>query len=282
MKKMLVMIFAVSFLLMPFSGTYAKVAQSIPEKKIKILLVPGHDDEVWGAQYGNIKEADMNLRVALELQKILKKDKRFEVFITRTSGEYTKTFSDYLAKKEEINAFKENAKRQTATQVESGDIVKKDGVPHVAVNQDTAIKLYGINKWANENNIDAVIHIHFNDYPRKTKWVIGKYKGFVVYVPEIQLMNSTQSIRLGEKIFSELNKKYITSTFPDEKAGLVPDQKLIALGADGSLEKDVKSVLVEYGYIYEKRFRNTKTRRQAYTDMARLTASGIKNFYFTK
>jgi hypothetical protein len=95
-------------------------------------------------------------------------------------------------------------------------------------------------------------------------------------------MNSTQSIRLGEKIFSELNKKYITSTFPDEKAGLVPDQKLIALGANGSLEKDVKSVLVEYGYIYEKRFRNTKTRRQAYTDMARLTASGIKNFYFTK
>jgi len=267
---------------MPFFGIYAKVAQSIPEKKIKILLVPGHDDEVWGAQYGNIKEADMNLRLALELQKILKRDKRLEVYITRTTGEYTETFSEYLANKEEINTFKENVKKQTAEKFESGDIVKKDGVPHVAASQDTAIKIYGINKWANENKIDAVIHIHFNDYPRKDKWVIGKYKGFVVYVPEAQLLNSKESIRLGEKIFTQLKNKYSVSNFTEEKGGIVPDQKLIALGANGSLDKNVRSVLLEYGYIYEKKFRNTKTRRQAYVDMATLIAIGINGYFFSK
>ncbi|MEK7588665.1 MAG: N-acetylmuramoyl-L-alanine amidase [Patescibacteria group bacterium] len=275
------LIFSVFFVL-PIS-IEAKTASIKPEvKKIKILIVPGHDDEVWGAQYGNFKEADMNLRVALELQKNLKKDKRFEVFITRSNGDYNKTFSDYLSKKDEINLFKETLKKQTAIKVEEGDFVKKEGVPHVAVNQDTSIKLYGINKWANENDIDAVIHIHFNDYPRKNKWTIGKYKGFVVYVPEIQLLNAKESIRLGEKIFSELKKKYSLSTFPEEKGGLVLDQKLIALGANGSLDQETKSVLVEYGYIYEKKFRNTKTRRQAYVDMATLTASGIKSYFFTK
>jgi len=76
---------------------------SIP---IKILLVPGHDNEVWGAQYGNIKEADMTLALATRIFNILKKDKRFEVYITRDSKGYTKKFADYFSThKDEILAF---------------------------------------------------------------------------------------------------------------------------------------------------------------------------------
>ena len=38
---------------------------------IKILLVPGHDDGIWGAQYGNMKEADMNLALATDIYNLL-------------------------------------------------------------------------------------------------------------------------------------------------------------------------------------------------------------------
>jgi len=186
----------------PFSGAYAKVAQSIPEKKIKILLVPGHDDEVWGAQYGNLKEADMTLRVATELYTILKKDKRFKVFITRDHLGYTKEFANYYGQhQQDIVSFKQQAKKDTAAKIQQGAVVPVNGVPHHSVNQDVSIKLYGINKWVNENDIDAVVHIHFNDYPRPNKWTIGTYKGFTLYVPEEQQVNAKRSTDLAEAIF---------------------------------------------------------------------------------
>jgi len=260
---------------------------------VKILLVPGHDNEVWGAQYGNVKEAAMNLAVASRIYNILKKDKRFEVHITRDtsgparttdgvqSGGYTKEFADYFSLHEdEITAFRENAKAEMQNRVESGAYVEKEGVPHNSVSVDVAMRLYGFNKWANENKIDAMIHIHFNDYPRWSKWAIGKYTGFVIYFPDGQMRNSFESGRLGANILMELEKKYTTSTYKRELGGLVTDQKLIALGSNGTLEGGVRSVLIEYGYIYEKRFRNYTTRHQAYDDMAKRTAEGISNYFF--
>ena len=73
----------------------------IENKQIKILLVPGHDNKVWGAQYKNLKEAAMNLAVASRIYDILKKDKRFEVYITRDLNGYTKEFADYFSTNEE-------------------------------------------------------------------------------------------------------------------------------------------------------------------------------------
>lgn len=249
----------------------------------KILLVPGHDNEVWGAQYGNIKEADMNLVLATQIYNILKKDKRFEVYITRDKNGYTKEFVDYFAKnKTDIISFKENAKKETEDKILSGNFIEKTNVSHVPVSVDMSLKLYGINKWANENKIDAVLHIHFNDYPRPNKWTIGKYKGIAIYVPEEQMVNFKESEKLAENIFKQLRKKYVSSTYQKEKAGIVPDQKLIALGASGTLESSVRSVLVEYGYIYGKIFRNSITRHQAYKDMASLTTKGIINYFFKK
>lgn len=90
------------------------------------------------------------------------------------------------------------------------------------------------------------------------------------------------SSKLAKSIFSQLSKKYTTSTYVKEKGGLIPDQKLIALGASGTLNKNVSSILVEYGYIYQKIFRNSATRHQAYRDMATLTTNGILNYFFKK
>lgn len=282
MKKISLILF-IFFLLAPFSRINAVETTFAPAKLIKILLVPGHDAEIWGAQYGNTKEANMNLAVAGRIYDILKKDKRFEVYITRGDLGYTKEFANYFAnQRETILAFKESAKKEMKNNVFLGNFIKKINPPHLVVSQNTSIKLYGINKWADENNIHAVIHIHFNDYPRKNKWTIGKYTGFTIYIPEGQMVNSYDSGQLAANIFTELKKKYTTSTYEKELGGLIPDQTLIALGSNGTLLSSVRSVLVEYGYIYEKKFRNYNTRHQAYKNMANLTAQGIKNYFFGK
>ncbi|MCC7160690.1 N-acetylmuramoyl-L-alanine amidase [Candidatus Nomurabacteria bacterium] len=274
-KSPILFLFISVVLFLPIFSAKASVA-----KPVKILIVPGHDNEVWGAQYGNIKEANMTLALATRIFNSLKKDKRFEVHITRDKNGYTKEFADYFINhKEDIVSFKENAKQKTKTEIAIGNFIQKIGVPHNKVTSNTAIKLYGINKWANENQIDAVLHIHFNDYPRKTKWTIGKYTGFAVYMPEGQMANWKESGQLAADIYLQLEKKYSTSNFSAEKGGLVPDQSLIALGANNSLLPSVRSVLVEYGYIYEKKFRNYETRHRAYDDMASLTVKGIKNYF---
>jgi N-acetylmuramoyl-L-alanine amidase len=266
-------LFLTIFLLVPVFSVKATVP-------IRVLIVPGHDNEIWGAQYGNIKEADMNLVLGTDIYNLLKKDKKFEVFITRDQNGYTKTFADYFSKnKADIISFKNNAKKDTQIKIDNGTFLNKTGVVHNVVNAETAIELYGINKWANENKINAVINVHFNDYPRPTKWTIGVYKGFAIYLPDKQMVNASGSAKLAKSIFTQLSKKYISSTYKLEKGGLVSDEKLISLGASGTLNKEENSVLIEYGYIYEKIFRNSITRHRAYTTMAGLTATGIKNYF---
>ncbi len=280
MKKIFItlFIFFVLIFLVPHD-VFAVV--STQKDTIKILLVPGHDDEIWGSQYGNLKEADMNLVLATKIYNILKKDKRFKVYITRDVLGYTTEFTNYFSfHQPEIISFEENAKKNMQDKINNGSFVKKIEVVHNKATEDVALRLYGINKWADENKIDAVIHIHFNDYPRENTWAKGIYKGFTVYMPEEQMVNSKESTKLAKSIFSQISKKYIPSTYEKELEGLTPDQSLIALGSNGTLLKSVKSVLIEYGYIY--RFGNSLARHQMYTNMANLTFSGLKNYFFGK
>ncbi len=274
MKKMLLFILFLAFLVIPTSYTEA----STP---IKILLVPGHDNEIWGAQYGNTKEADMNLVLATRIYNLLLKDDRFKVWITRDATGYTKEFTDYFSTQyKDIISFEKNSKKEMQNKINNGSFIKKTEVKHNKASEDVAIRLYGINKWANENKMDAVIHIHFNDYPRKSTWTIGKYKGFAIYIPEEQMINSKESAKLAKNIFSQLRKKYTPSTYEKELGGLVPDQDLIAMGSNDTLIESVRSILIEYGYIY--RFGNSKMRHQAYVNMANLTVKGITNYFFGK
>lgn len=249
------------------------------DPKIRILLVPGHDDEVWGSRYGNLKEADMNLVLATQIYELLKEDDRFEVFITRDDSGYIPELADYFSEnREEIISFKERAKKETQDRIDEGSFVEREDAQHSVATLDTAVKLYGINKWVNENKMDAVVHVHFNDLYRKNKWSDGRYKGFAIYVPEDQMYNSDISLGLAESVFEKLHTKYIVSNNVQELEGIVPSQRLIALGANGTLTETVRSILIEYGYIY--RFKDRTMRHQAYKDMADLTVKGIKDYYF--
>jgi len=275
MKKVFITI-AIFICFIPFLSYAEEIVEPI-----KILLVPGHNNKIWGAQYGNMKEADMNLALATEIYNLLKKDNRFDVYITRDKDGFVKEFADYfLEKRQDIISFKSNAQEETKNKINEGKLIKKKGVEHVVVSRETSVELYGINKWANENNIDAMINVHFNDYNRPSKWTIGKYMGFAIYMPDEQMVNATKSIGLAKNIFDQLIKKYVTSTYEKEKGGLVPDDSLIALGASGTLNENVSSVLIEYGYIYRKIFRDYITRHQAYKDMAQLTVDGIVNQFY--
>lgn len=268
---------AILFLLPVFSVS----AQVV--KPIRILIVPGHDNEVYGAKYNGLKEADMALALGNDIFDNLKKDKRFQVFITRDDGGYTKDFSDYFNNHmSEIKTFKEDAKKKMAEKVKTGTFVTKPNGYHISVKEPVALKLYGLNKWENENDIDVVIHIHFNDDGRKNKSKPGKYSGFSVYMPDLQLPSGALSAPLALNIFKELNKKYHSATNSKINGGVISDQKLIVMGANGTLSSSVRTVLIEYGFIYEKQFRTYTSRKTAFQNRADITANAIVDYFFPK
>jgi len=129
---------------------------------------------------------------------------------------------------------------------------------------------------ANENKIDIVIHIHFNDYPRRNQKQAGRYSGFAIYVPEPQFSNGRASKALADSVSSQLKKNFPVSNMPLEKSGVVEDQNLIATGANNSLDSAV--LFIEYGYIYESQFVNPQTQLSAIKELTFQTHQGIKNF----
>jgi hypothetical protein len=126
------------------------------------------------------------------------------------------------------------------------------------------------------NNYDIVLHPHFNNEAGRKNNKIGKHSGFAVYVPESQLPNAEVSRTLGEEIKRELEKKIKISSLPQEQAGIVESQDLIALGSNAS--RNGASILVEYAYIYEAPLRTLKTREVFLDTASRLTFTAIMNY----
>src|SRR5690348_1417178 len=65
-------------------------------KKVKIILVPGHEPDYGGAEYGSLKERDMTVDLALRLADKLKADKRFEVVLTRDKAGWNPDLQKYF------------------------------------------------------------------------------------------------------------------------------------------------------------------------------------------
>ena len=151
-----------------------------------------------------------------------------------------------------------------------------DMATHSTVDKKTAIQLYGINKWSNENNVDLVLHLHFNDSERPNPNLPGGYKGFTIFVPEKQMINSSTSIAIAESIYEELKDILTPEVVGNQEKSIIEDQSLIALGASGTLDKP--SLLIEYGYIYEKPFRTKEGRDVIIRQIAEQTVRGIKKY----
>jgi hypothetical protein len=150
-------------------------------------------------------------------------------------------------------------------------------VDHAVAPTDVALRLYGINRWANENDIDLVVNLHVNDAPDHGPNSPSQYTGYTVYVPDAAYGNSRTSKELGRDIATRLAALSNVSTLPGESKGVVEDQELIAIGANGTL--NVPSVLIEYGYITEPRFMLPEHRKTVTRDTAYQTYLALQDFF---
>ena len=247
-------------------------------EKFKILIVPGHYVDSGGALYRNLKEADLNLAVATQLSEFLKSDNRLEVIMVKDGDGVNGVIENYyLNHKKEIADFVTKQKSEMSEFVGNGLLKKVSSVEHRRAPDETALRLYGVNKWASENKIGAVIHIHFNDYPRRRQGSEGDYTGFSVYIPEKQYSNAKASRAVAEKVFDQLDNFYPKSDYPKENVGLVEDQELIAVGSFNSI--DSAAFLIEYAYIYESQLKNPKIRESLLKELALQTYIGLENFF---
>ena len=156
---------------------------------VRILIVPGHDNFSVGAVYKNIKETDLNVELAYAIFDFFNSDDKFGAFITRgKNGDYNDWFVDYFDREEEnIIVFRDYLKTITSFAKETDSFEERNEVYHNPTADNVSLKLYAINKLANDYNIDIVLHVHFNDYPRRRHGGQGEYSGFAIYVPESQL-----------------------------------------------------------------------------------------------
>ncbi|MEK7136543.1 MAG: N-acetylmuramoyl-L-alanine amidase [Patescibacteria group bacterium] len=251
-------------------------------KGVRILLVPGHDLVSSGTEYRGAKEEELARQLATELNNLLIADGRFTIITTRdlVTGEYTPEFSAYFASAEtQIKRFRTNVQSAMSQLVRSGTIEEiEPKIKHNYATKDVSFRLYGINKWANENNIDLAIHLHLNDYPRKDRNSPGKYRGFAMYIPEKQFANSADSRLVADEILQSLRYVSATSTFPLEAETIVETQDLIAAGSYNS--QTHPAVLIEYGYIYEPKFSVVGRRDKTLPILAEATYRGLVRHFF--
>lgn len=260
------------------NGSSRKPANKTP-KKIRILLMPGHEPGYGGAVYKDLKEREMAVALVNNMKNLFEQDGRFEVIVPRTNSawapEFDKYFNEHWA---EIQDFQAGQKEEMIRLTNSGSLVKLDnGIYHNSAPTDVATRLFGINKWANENQVDIAIHAHFNDYPRDRENAPGDYEGFAIYVPEEQYSNSKTSKFIAENIHKRLAKFFSESNLPSESGGVVEEQQLIAIGSYNTVE--APSMLIEYGYIYEPQFKTAAVRKAAFQDLANATYLGVLDFF---
>lgn len=249
---------------------------------VSILLVSGHDHYSYGGKFRELKEEQLTRELAAEIFYLLNQDNRFRVITTRdfATGDYTSSFATYFASSEaQIVLFRQEVKEAMKNLLKAGTILQVEPIiKHNPVMADTSFRLYGINKWANDHDIDLVLHLHFNDYPRADMTAFGKYTGFSLYVPEKQLPHSSQSKQVAEALYSRLQTVSATSTFPLEAGGIIEAQDLIAVGSCGC--QTHPAVLVEYGYIYEPKYYLESRRQKSLPLLARATYRALVDYFY--
>lgn len=248
---------------------------------IKILLVPGHDDEFSGASFNGAREADLNLQLARTLAGYLSQDPKIKVTLERDQNGYNQDYLNYFnANVSQVMQGVSNQSAITQQAIKTGEVIIQNQVPHANATTTVVQRLYVLNNWIDTQGFDLVMHIHFNDYGSRYADRSGKYSGFSIYVPDSKLLNATTSKKFGDAIGQRLSETLYKSNYPAEKAGAdksgaIPDFYLIAMGAYNSVA--VPRALVEYSYIYEPQLQDNFFAVTANV-LARGTASGIFDF----
>jgi N-acetylmuramoyl-L-alanine amidase len=260
-------------------GLRARYASASEGKvKVRVLIVPGHDDASWGAEFRGVREANMTAALGEELTRFLSDDPAYQPILLRSRLEYAPGFLLYLEQeKENIRAFAAEKRKVMRDVTRAGSVQRKAGVIHNAAPSEVAEKLYAVNRWASTNQVDIILRLHFNDYPGRRMGRVGRYDGFSMYVPERQFSNARASRAVAESLFEQFSAFHYKSNLPIEEAGIVEDQELIAVGAHNTA--DSASVLIEYGYIYEPSFLEAEVREVMIKELAFQTYLGLNRFF---
>ena len=170
-------------------------------------------------------------------------------------------------------------KKKMLAKINTGEMELIDpNMKHNDATSSAVLFLYGTNKWIAENNIDLVLHVHFNSNPK----INGKpvFRGYCMYVPEKQYSNSTSSKIFANYLNNEISKIEKPSNMLQEKNTIIEDQKLIATGNYDTLK--IPSVVIEYAYIYEPMMLSSSTRNSFLETAASSTATAINNYITDK
>lgn len=258
--------------------TKAELENKYKDDKVRILIAAGHEPGFGGAVYKGVYEREITVEIAEELESLLKQNPSYEVIVTRDDDSWHRGLQKYFDKnKKKIERFVNAQKKKMTKLLKKEKIKEADDSHGVAAPNDVALRLYGINKWANENKIDLVVNLHVNDAPDHGPEEPSQYRGYAIYVPEDIYGNSKTSAQLAREIEDRLEVLSRASTHPQEEGGIVEHRDFIAVGAYGTL--NVPSVLVEYGYITEPRFADVQYRDTLTKDLAYQTYLGLQDFF---
>ncbi|MFA6502700.1 MAG: peptidoglycan-binding domain-containing protein [Candidatus Paceibacterota bacterium] len=255
------------------------IQTATPAKRVRVLIVPGHQPDAGGTEFRGVEERDLVVDLADALAGLLSQNPHYEVMVARSKTAWHPILQTYFdTHMLEIETFEQSQKAQMANYLADGSILSdSDQVYHNSAPTKAALELYGINKWASDNEYDITLHLHVNDYAGRRMKFTDAYSGFAVYVPDRQYSNAEASRAIGESVAARLNTYHATSTLPKEDAGVVPDQQLIAIGSNNTA--DDATLLIEYGYIYEPQFQNASIRQVAIADYAFATYLGLQDFF---
>jgi N-acetylmuramoyl-L-alanine amidase len=247
--------------------------------RVKVLIVPGHEPGFGGTENGGIKERELVVQLGNILAKYLRNNPQYEVHITRDNSNWNKEFDDYFKNNwDGIIAWLKASIQENKHLISTGQ--RQVNVPKVYHNKaksGVAERLYGITKWANENDIDITLHLHFNDYPGRQDGDMGKYSGFSIYIPEKQYYNSSTTKYIADSIFKRVSRFNPVSDLKGESDGIIEDADLIAVGANNTANS--ASLLIEYGYIAEPQFNNIEVKDLVIKDLAFQTYMGLQDFF---
>jgi len=248
-------------------------------KKVRVFIVPGHQPEEGGTEFGDLYERNVVVDIADALYTLFAQNPHYEVMVARTKTAWNPILQNYFDTHAlEIETFKQSQAVQMADYIASGRfILEDDQVYHNNASSRATLQLYGINKWSSDNKYDITLHVHLNDYAGRRAKRVGIYDGFTIYVPDHQYSNAVASKTVGEAIAARLNAYHATSTLSIEDRGVVEDRELIATGSNNSV--DGVALLIEYGYIYEPQFQKSSVRKVAIADYAYQTYLGLQDFF---
>ena len=242
------------------------VSNKKENKKIKILIDPGHNAATKGSQGFLGYEYYMTLRLAKQLTAILDKDDRFEYTLSRNGAYYDKPIKEYITNNYEKLLGIYNTELEETER--TGNLTRYQ-----------TMELYAIRHYAIDNDFDALISLHFDYMPYIKQR--EKTEGFHIIVSPYNGEFQT-SMKIANKISERIQESYKISPviatdniLPDNvwrfynKEDLLNKgialRGLVLLGDSfeykynkQTFKKDIPSVMIESGFIHDWRLGSTK------------------------